>query len=183
VNTTPVDFGEIEFGANRTLAYVILATESLNNYVVLMYRLTKVASELRRLLPVLTPAYLESLSERRRYRLTLRLHDALRLLSQLSRSSEAETFSHFPVLRTFASRLQQETEDLAQVLERPVCGWKPGTVARRRQRNAEGGFLPWMPQPLPIGEVTRPHGATPDQLPIRARFWIGDESAENFREG
>jgi hypothetical protein len=118
MDTAPVDFGEIEFGANRTLAYVILATESLNNYAVLMYRLSKVASELRKLLPILTPAYLESLPERQKYRLTLRLEDAYRLLWQLSRSSEAETFSHFPVLRTFASRLQQETEDLAQILER-----------------------------------------------------------------
>jgi hypothetical protein len=118
MDTAPVDFGEIEFGANRALAYVILATESLNNYAVLMYRLSKVASELRKLLPILTPAYLESLPERQKYRLTLRLEDAYRLLWQLSRSSEAETFSHFPVLRTFASRLQQETEDLAQILER-----------------------------------------------------------------
>lgn len=118
MNTTPVDFGEIEFGANRTLAYEILASESLNNYVVLMYRLSKVASELKKLLPVLTPAYLESLTDRRKYRLTLRLQDAYRLLTQLSRSSEAETFSHFPVLRTLVNRLQEETEDLAQVLER-----------------------------------------------------------------
>ncbi len=117
MNTTQVDFGEIEFGANRTLAYVILATESLNNYVVLMYRLSKVASELRKLLPVLTPAYLGSLNERRKYRLTLRLQDAYCLLWQLSRSSEADTFSRFPILKAFTSRLRQETEDLAQILE------------------------------------------------------------------
>jgi hypothetical protein len=118
MNTTAVDFGEIEFGANRTLAYVILASESLNNYAVLIYRLSRVGSELKKLLPVLTPASLASLTDRQKYRLTLRLQDTYKLLAQLSVSSVAETFSHFPVLRTLVNRLQEETEDLAQVLER-----------------------------------------------------------------
>jgi hypothetical protein len=118
MNTTAVDFGEIEFGANRTLAYVILASESLNNYVVLIYRMSKVWSELKKLLPVLSPAYLASLTDRQKYRLNLRLQDTFKLLVQLSVSSEAETFSHFPVLRTLVNRLQEGTEDLARVLER-----------------------------------------------------------------
>jgi hypothetical protein len=117
MNTTPVDFGQIEFSANRTLAYVILASGSLNNYVVLVYRLSEVASELKKFLPFLTPEYLESLSDRRKRRLTLRLQDAHRLLVQLSRSPEAETFSRFPILRRLVNRLREKTEDLAFVLD------------------------------------------------------------------
>jgi hypothetical protein len=117
MNTAPVEFGDIEFSANRTLAYVILARESRSNYLLLVYHLSEVASELKKFLPFLTPEYLGSLSDRRKHRLTLRLQDAHMILVQLSRSPEADTCSRFPVIRRLVNRLREKTEDLARVLE------------------------------------------------------------------
>jgi hypothetical protein len=125
MNTIPVDFSQIEFNANRALAYVILASESLNNYVVLIYRLNEAASELKKFLPYLTPEYLESLTDQRKRRLTVRLKDAHRLLVRLSRSREAETFLQFPVLCGLVNRVREKTQDLAFVLDDLVFAGDP----------------------------------------------------------
>ena len=123
MNIPPIELDEMEFRANLTLAYAILASESRNNHVVFLYRLSKVALQLKELLPFLTSNYLESLTGAQRHRLTLRLQGAHKLLAQLLRSPETETFSRLPVLRRLLSRLRQQTGDLADVLEKPGVGW------------------------------------------------------------
>jgi hypothetical protein len=124
MNIPAIEPDEIEFSANLTLAYTILASESRNNYVVFVYRLSKVASQLKKLLPILTSNYLRSMTGGQRHRITLRLQDAHKLLAQLSRSPETETLSRFPVLRRMLNGLQKETEELADVLDYPVLADK-----------------------------------------------------------
>jgi hypothetical protein len=116
MNTAEANFGEIEFGANRALAYAILATETENGYVTL-YRLSKVFSELEKFAPFLTPDYVESLTIGQKRRLRLRMQDTHQLLTQFLRSTEVERFKRFPPLQGFVNRLQEGTEDLAKLLD------------------------------------------------------------------
>lgn len=115
MNTTEADFGEIEFAANRALAYAILATETPDGYKTL-YRLSKVFNELEKFMPFLTPGYLESLTDAQKRRLRLRMQDTHVLLARFLRSPEAERFRRFRVLQSFVGRLQDGTDDLANVL-------------------------------------------------------------------
>lgn len=116
MSSAEANFGEIEFGANRALAYAILATETANGYVTL-YRLSKVFSELEKFIQFLTPDYLETLTDGQNRRLRLRMQDTYVLLTRFLRSPEAERFKRFPALQAFVSRLQEGTDDLAHVLE------------------------------------------------------------------
>jgi hypothetical protein len=115
MNRAEADFGEIEFGANRALAYAIVATETQNGYVTL-YRLNKVFTELEKFVPFLTPEYLESLTDGQKRSLKLRLQDTHVWLARFLQSPEAEGFRRFPALQSFVDRLQEGTDDLAEVL-------------------------------------------------------------------
>jgi hypothetical protein len=116
MNSAEADFGEIEFGANRALGYAILATETPDGYRTL-YRLSKVFSELEKFVPFLTPDYLASLTDAQKRSLRLRMQDTHVLLTRFLRSPEAERFRCFPVLQSFVGRLQEGTDDLANVLD------------------------------------------------------------------
>ena len=116
MNSAEADFGEIEFGANRALAYAMLATETPDGYVTL-YRLSKVFSELEKFIPFLQPDYLDSLNDGQKRRLRLRMQDTHALLTRFLRSSETERFSRFSALKKFLDRLQEGTDELANVLD------------------------------------------------------------------
>lgn len=107
----------LEFSANRTLAYAILATEAPNDYLRL-YRMNKVLSELRKMLPLLTAEFSQSFPEQQKDRLILRLQDAYKILAEVSGSGETERIvRHLPMSRTMVVRCQERAEDLADVFE------------------------------------------------------------------
>ena len=116
MTTAEAEFREIEFSANRALAYAILAAEAPNGYV-MFYRLLKALAELEKFIPFLTPDYLESLADSQQRRLCLRMQDAHTILTRLLRSPEAASIVRFPLLGTLVRRLQERTEDLDDVLE------------------------------------------------------------------
>ena len=72
----------LEFSANRTLAYAILATEAPNDYLRL-YRMNKVLSDLRKMLPLLTAEFSQSFPKQQKDRLILRLQDAYKILAEV----------------------------------------------------------------------------------------------------
>jgi hypothetical protein len=110
------NFGEIEFGMNRALAYVLLARETPHGYLTL-YRLSKASVELEQVMPFLTPEYLASLTDGQKRRLRLRMQDTHLLLARFLRSSDAGRFRRFFVVQSFLNRLQKGTDRLAAVLE------------------------------------------------------------------
>jgi hypothetical protein len=116
MSSAEADFGEIEFGVNRALAYAILARETPHGYLTL-YRLSKAFVELEKVRPFLTPEYLGSLTDGQKSRLRLRMQDTHVLLARFLRSREAERFRHFFVVQSFLDRLQKGTDQLAAVLE------------------------------------------------------------------
>ena len=116
MNSAEADFGAIEFGANRALAYAILALETPYGYVRL-YRLSKAFTELEKFLPFLTQDYLGTLTDGQKRRLRLRMLDTHELLARFLRSREAEKFRRFFALQNFLDRLQQGTNELADVLD------------------------------------------------------------------
>jgi hypothetical protein len=116
MSSAEANFGEIEFGVNRALAYAILARETPHGYLTL-YRLSKAFVELEKVVPLLTPEYLESLSDGQRRRLRLRMQDTHFLLARFLRSNEAGRFRRFFIVQSFLDRLQKGTDHLAVVLE------------------------------------------------------------------
>lgn len=116
MGSAEADFGEIEFGVNRALAYAILARETPHGYLTL-YRLSKAFMELEKVMPILTPEYLGSLTDGQKQRLRLRMQDIHVLLARFLRSSDAGRFRHFFVVQSFLHRLQKGTDHLAAVLE------------------------------------------------------------------
>lgn len=107
----------LEFSANQTLAYAILATEAHNEYLRL-YRMSKVLSELRKMLPLLTVEFCDSLAEGQKNRLFLRLQDAHVILAEFSGSNEAESIvRHLPLLKALVGKCQEAAEDLGDVLD------------------------------------------------------------------
>lgn len=116
MTTAEPKFGEVEFSANRALAYAILAAEAPNRYV-MFYRLHKVLAELEKFISFLTPDYLETLTAAQEHRIGLCLQKAQTILARSLRSPEANTVACFPLPRSLVSRLQERTDDLADVLE------------------------------------------------------------------
>jgi hypothetical protein len=114
--TAEAQFKEIEFSANRALAYAILAAEAPNRYV-MFYRLHKVLAELEKFISFLTPDYLETLAASQERRIGTCMQKAHTILARSFRSPGADTIVRFPVLRSVVSRLQERTDDLADVLE------------------------------------------------------------------
>ena len=116
MTTAEPKFGEIEFSANRALAYAILAAEAPNRYV-MFYRLHKVLAELEKFISLLTPDYLETLTASQEHRIGLCMQRAHTILARSFRSPGADTIVCFLLLRSLVSRLQERTDDLADVLE------------------------------------------------------------------
>lgn len=116
MSSAEANFGEIEFGVNRALAYALLARETPHGYLTL-YRLSKASVELERIMPFLTPEYLESLTDGQKRRLRLCMQDTYVLLARFLRSSDAGRFRRFFVVQSFLARLQRGTDHLAAVLE------------------------------------------------------------------
>ena len=116
ITTAEAQFKEIEFSANRALAYAILAAEARNRYV-MFYRLHKVLAELEKFISFLTPDYLETLTGSQEHRIGLCMQKEHTILARSFRSPGADTIVHFPLLRNLVSRLQKRTDDLADILE------------------------------------------------------------------
>ena len=116
MTTAEAKFREIEFSANRALAYAILAAEAPNRYL-MFYRLLKVLAELEKFISSLTPDYLETLTASQEHRIGLCMQKAHTILARFFRSPGADTFVRFPLLRSLVTRLQERTDDLADVLE------------------------------------------------------------------
>ncbi len=116
ITTAEAQFKEIEFSANRALAYAILAAEARNRYV-MFYRLHKVLAELEKFISFLTPDYLETLTGSQEHRIGLCMQKEHTILARSFRSPGADTIARFPLLRNLVSRLQKRTDDLADILE------------------------------------------------------------------
>jgi hypothetical protein len=116
MTTAEAKFREIEFSANRALAYAILATEAPSRYV-MFYRLLKVLATLEKFISFLTADYLETLTASQEHRIGLCMQKAHTILARSLRSPGADTIVRFPLLRSLVTRLQERTDDLADVLE------------------------------------------------------------------
>lgn len=97
MDTAGIRFADIEWSANLTLAHVILATEAGNNWL-LLYRMSRVLSELEKLLRFLGPDDLQSRTDDQRHRLALSMRDAHKRLAQFSRTHTVEKLRRIPML-------------------------------------------------------------------------------------